>query len=88
MGAPQATLARAKLRRARSSHIDDMLSFLHAKTTTEEWPDLRVWRKISEQKCLCCFGTSSTLVHSEVGSWHETLLFPEIMKKKVQSLET
>lgn len=52
MGAPQATLARANLRRARSSHIDDMLSFLHAKTTIEDWPDPRVWKKISEQKCL------------------------------------
>lgn len=40
-----------------------MLTFLHAKATTEEWPDLRDWNKISEQKCLArCWKLSHTLL--------------------------
>lgn len=52
MGAPRATLACAELGRALSSGINDMLSFLCAEATTEKWPALRVWKEISEQKCL------------------------------------
>lgn len=52
MGAPRAALARAELGRALSSGVNDMLSLLCAKATTEKWPDLRVCMEISGQKCL------------------------------------
>lgn len=45
-------MARAELGRALSSGINDMLSVFCAKATTEKWPDLRVWKEISELKCL------------------------------------